>query len=348
MAQTAEMTPRERVAAAANLQPVDRVPVLPLTREFGMKRMRITFADVYADPQKYVDSQVAVFREFSTDGVFDLYFMYPEAFCMGCGGLFPDDEPPSVVSGLVNSRADISSIKRIDPAKEPRIKFHLSIVRGLRTAVGADVPIFAHTSAAFKNAVHLRGSAEALLDLYEDPDLMFELLEIGLENALVYAKALKEAGADYILLTNPVASSHMISRAMYEKYSFPFEKKQIAALHGYGLGAFYHYCGNWNDRWDLMAQTGVDIMSLDSPYVGVNMEDAVEKLKGKCVYGNVDVARTMLKGTPEDVYRETATCIEAGKKADGFILGSGCTIPRDTPIGNFAALMDAAQQVGSY
>ena len=54
--------------------------------------------------------------------------------------------------------------------------------------------------------------------------------------------------------------------------------------------------------------------------------------------GNVAPVNTLMQGTPEDVRRESYECIEKAGLDGGFILSSGCEIPRDTPDENTIAM----------
>ena len=56
----------------------DRVPLMPLLREFIMKQDGYTFADVHNNPQLYVDSQLRFLERYELDCIWDLFFMTPE------------------------------------------------------------------------------------------------------------------------------------------------------------------------------------------------------------------------------------------------------------------------------
>jgi len=93
-----------------------------------------------------------------------------------------------------------------------------------------------------------------------------------------------------------------------------------------------------------MVTDGADILSIDSKLAGVPMAEAKEKIGHlRCLYGNVDVAHTMLHGPVKEVEEETCEVIEEGSKGWGYIIGTACTIPRDTPVENFEAFIRTAK-----
>ncbi|MBP1719038.1 MAG: methyltransferase MtaA/CmuA [Deltaproteobacteria bacterium] len=55
--------------------------------------------------------------------------------------------------------------------------------------------------------------------------------------------------------------------------------------------------------------------------------------------GNLNNATTLLRGKPEDVYKQARYSIEAGVD----IIGPECAIPLQTPIRNLQAIVEAAK-----
>jgi uroporphyrinogen decarboxylase len=346
------MTPKERVYAAIRLEQPDRVPLMPLLREFIMKQDGYTFADAYEDPQRYVDSQLRFLERYELDCIWDMFFMTPEADAMGATMLLQPDDAPWLAESPVKTPADLSKVKLPDPARDGRMPFLLDIVRRLRRSVGDDIPIIAFAQAGFRNAIMLMGIEDFLInmnDMYDTPEFLFELLDIATEGCIIYGRALVEAGADIILIASPLAAQTMIPRAHYEKFAFPYDKRQFDAYHKMGAKILYHCCGNWTDRLDLVSETGVDIISLDSSYMKVDLQRAKAQVGHRtCLFGNVDVARTMLQGTPDKVVQETLDSLRFGAPGGGFALSGACTLPRDTPLDNFEAFVRTAREYGTY
>jgi uroporphyrinogen decarboxylase len=225
-------------------------------------------------------------------------------------------------------------------------------VRRIRRSVGDDVPVIAFAQAGFRNAIMLMGIEDFLLnmnDMWDSPEFLHELLDIATEGCIIWGQALIEAGVDIILIASPLAAQTMIPRSHYEKFAFPYDRRQFEAYHRMGAKVLYHCCGNWTDRLDLVSGTGVDIISLDSSYMKVDLARAKAEVGHKTsLFGNVDVARTMLQGTPEQVEQETLLSLRLGAPGGGFALSGACTLPRDTPLENFEAFIRIGKEYGKY
>jgi uroporphyrinogen decarboxylase len=229
----------------------------------------------------------------------------------------------------------------LDPSKSGKLPFLINIVQDLKRRVGNDLPVIAFSQAGFRNAVFLRGIQSFMLDLGHRPKWLMELIEIATEGCIRYAKSLIEAGADIILIANPMASGSFVSREVYKKFSLPFDKKAFKIYREFGAKVMYHLCGWWDDRWDLILETGADILSLDSEYVKVDFKKAVNELGDKvCLLGQVEVVRTLMEGDKEQIVKESKNALDIGTKAKGYIFSGSCVVPKSTPKSNFNAFVD--------
>ena len=65
------------------------------------------------------------------------------------------------------------------------------------------------------------------------------------------------------------------------------------------------------------------------------------------LYGKVNSVETLLQGRPKAVRTESLQNIRDAKGMEGgFILGSDCAVPRDTPLENIQAMVEAAREAG--
>ena len=61
------------------------------------------------------------------------------------------------------------------------------------------------------------------------------------------------------------------------------------------------------------------------------------------IIGNVDTVSALLLGTPEKVRADSEKCIAAAAAGGGYILGSGCMVPRTAPLENVKAMIEVAR-----
>ena len=114
---------------------------------------------------------------------------------------------------------------------------------------------------------------------------------------------------------------------------------------GGGLPAALHICGKTKPNWEAMLEADFDLWSLDT----VDMGEAREAAGHRVVLdGNVSPAN-LLKNTPEEIDAEAREiCAKGMGSPCGFILGSGCEVPINTPPANLDALINAARKYGRF
>jgi uroporphyrinogen decarboxylase len=161
---------------------------------------------------------------------------------------------------------------------------------------------------------------------------------------LNYAEAIIDAGAAPSL-TDPMSSGTVVSRRVFEKFSYPYLKRLIEYIHGRGKGVTLHICGKTNKIWDLMADAGADCISIDNE---VSLTDAKNAVGGRVkLMGNVRPSEIMLLGSREDVKRATTDCVAAAHDSPkGLVVASGCSLPTETPFENIHQMLDTVREIG--
>jgi uroporphyrinogen decarboxylase len=160
---------------------------------------------------------------------------------------------------------------------------------------------------------------------------------------LAYVEDYIKNDIDIIAMGEPSASGDMISREHFAEFAIAPLKKIYSKLSGRGIKTCLHICGNVENRLDLIAETGVDVVSVDYK---VSLKKAREVFSGRLAFaGNVDPVAVLQDGTAGEVRRACRRCIEdAG--ALGFILMPGCDISPSTPLENIKAMTNAARSYG--
>jgi MtaA/CmuA family methyltransferase len=193
---------------------------------------------------------------------------------------------------------------------------------------------------ALAEASDLRGDVSVMLDLFDRPDWLHELLEICVEVEIAFAKAQLEAGADIIGLGDAIASQ--ISPDQYRRFALPYEQRIFATVHDMGALARLHICGDTTHLLPLMTESGADIIDLDWM---VDIGAAAEMYGDEPVLcGNFDPVAVMLQGTPEQVRQATLSCLQQG--GERVISAAGCEIPHGTPHENLHAQTQALAEFG--
>lgn len=341
------MTPHERVMIALEGGQPDRVPVVPIVRDWCARQVGFRFCDILSSIEKYVYAQYFCLRHFGYDAVWDLLAIHAESEAMGSVLKLPEDMPPSVEDHVVKDYdVDLGKLRIPDPQKDGRLPFILEGTRRLKDLCGDEYPVVGYIQAPFRHASMLRGSEMVMRDTFKRPTQLKELLEIATESQIGYGTAVANAGADIICIADPTSSGDAISRSAWEEFGAPYTTRVVDAVKNTGVKMFLHICGDTNDRVDSLIETGVDGLSLDQK---VDFVKARETLGDSiCLMGNVDPAATMLFGKPEDVAKEAEDSIRNAGKKGSFILSSGCMMPAEIPPENLQAMVDTAKKKGVY
>jgi MtaA/CmuA family methyltransferase len=211
----------------------------------------------------------------------------------------------------------------------------LEAIRLFRQQAGGKVPVMGWVEGGLAEAADLRGVGQTLLDLYDRPAWVAELVQFCTEMAIAFARAQVEAGADIIGVGDAICSQ--IAPEMYRQFALPCEQRIFAAIREMGAVGRLHICGHTNRILPDMARSGAAIIDLDWMVDWGLAASLFGDEVAPC--GNVDPVGVMLQGSPEDVRKAVLHCVRTGGTRS-FIM-AGCEIPDGTPDENLLALAQA-------
>ena len=274
-----------------------------------------------------------------TDAAASVSFMdlSVEAECFGAAVVISDDEVPTVKGRMINdaNEAEALEVPSVDSGRAP---IYIDAIKKATELIG-DRPVLAGMIGPFSLAARLLDVSEIMMDCYDDPDMVHTVLEKVTSFLCEYAKAYKAAGADGIVLAEPV--SGLLSPMLEEEFSSPYVKQIVEAVQSEDFAVIYHNCGdNVPKMLDSILTTGAAAYHFGN---AVDMErDIIAHVPSDVlVMGNIDPAGVLRLGTPEKVKEETLALLEKCSKYENFLLSSGCDIPPMTPWENIDAFFAA-------
>jgi uroporphyrinogen-III decarboxylase len=204
------------------------------------------------------------------------------------------------------------------------------------------------SSATLAFCVLFRKIENALLDLIENPKLVHTLMEKGVAAAIEKGKFHIDTGIRMLRINDSMANMSVISPAIFREFVFPHIKTVCDELHHYDPGArvYCHICGNILPVVEDLVATGLDCIGPLDPLGGLTVAQA-RKVTGDRIslMGGVNTL-SFIHSSPDQIIEESRICIEAaGKK--GYILGSGCAVPRTASKESLLALHTAAERFGT-
>jgi uroporphyrinogen-III decarboxylase len=198
------------------------------------------------------------------------------------------------------------ALDKLDFSKNEALARALNRIETLKHAVGKDIPLLTWISAPFRSLCMFRGIENTFIDMHRNPEdvksLQLDLIDLW----LAWGDACMGAGADIIWSSNPTASGLCISQSFYEEFVHPFCIKFYGAYRQKGYPIFFHPCGEWRDRFDLLCREGYHVLHLDN----VDLAD-FKRTWGQEVgiWGNIKTVDTFLIGNPDKVREEAVECM---------------------------------------
>ena len=338
------MDSRERVLKALSLQRPDRVPVVPFIISFAAKHAGFRFIEYCKDASKLAKAQATTAERFRLDAVYVDSDAVIDIEAMGAEVKYFEDEIPTASRPAVGSLDDVRSLEVPDPQKDGRLPIWLDAIKILRKDVGDHLAVFSNINGPFQIAAQLRGITKICMDFYRNPELVSELVDLTTRAAIAMARAEIEAGTDAIVFGDAMSSSSLISPRHFEQFSFPYIQRVIREI-GNAVPFFLHICGDSTRIIDKMVETGANFLEVDAC---VDLRTIGEKYgRSIGVRGNISPA-LLLNGKPAEIEGSCREAIEASTKLGGFILGSGCELPKNTPHANLETMVDSAEKYGRY
>lgn len=312
---------------------------LPILSFPSVQLLGITVKELIADSKMQAKGMKMIAERVDSAAAVSLMDLSVEAECFGASVRFSDGEVPTVTGRIINDEDEANELA-VPEIGKARTGLYIDAIKKASEEI-TDRPVFAGMIGPFSLAARLLDVTEIMMDCYDDPDMVHTVLEKSTEFLVNYAKAYKEAGANGIVLAEPV--SGLLSPALEEEFSSPYVKKIVDAIQDDEFILIYHNCGN---NTPLMTES---ILSTGSAAYhfgnAIDMKEMIEKFpEDTVIMGNVDPAAVLRMGTPETVRAETLRIMNECCTHANFVISSGCDIPPLTPWENIDAFFAAVEE----
>jgi len=348
------MTPRERILATLNRQPVDRYPIdLWCTPE------------ILDDLRKYtsLEDEFAVYNALGIDKI---VWIFP-----GYGGRFfdPNDSGEITMWG-VPTRMVKAGLATYQEYINPPIGDYYDPVQlgcyhswpdpGMFDYSGAKAlaqkarswnfatigPWISH----FEIYCQMRGLENALMDTLANPEFLDAAIErIDAIQTVMLERLLTELGddIDIIFISDDMGMQDnlLISLDAWETHFKSRLKNWCDLIHSYGKKVLYHTDGAVLPLIPGLIECGIDILNpIQHVCPGMDRTQLKEKFgKDLIFHGGVENQKTLPMGTADEVAEETRTCLETLGKGGGYICCSCHNTQAGTPVENVLAMINTVR-----
>ncbi len=182
---------------------------------------------------------------------------------------------------------------------------------------------------------------EAMINCYEEPDMVHILLEKVSEFTIQYINAYKAVGANGVVIAEPLAG--LLGPDLAQEFSGDYVRKIVEATQEEDFLVVYHNCGNSViPQIDSIITNGCRVHHFGN---AIDMAEILPLIPSdQIAMGNVDPAGKFRNGTPETVREETLNLMNKCASYKNFIPSSGCDLPPMTPWENIQAFFDAIDE----
>ena len=309
---------------------------LPILSFPAAQKLQVTVEALVKNAALQAQVMTLIARELDTLAAVSPMDLSIEAEAFGAAVRFFPDEIPAVTGQLVADEDDAQALQ-VPSLDQGRVPVCLEGVRLAKAQIQGK-PLLAGRSGPFSLAGRLMDVTEIMYICYDEPETVHVVLEKATEFLIAYGKAMQEAGADGIMMAEPLAG--ILSPDMAREFSVPYVKKIVEALQTEDFAVIYHNCGN------SVASMLEDIFSQGAAAYhfgnAVDMEKVMQAAPADILcMGNLDPAAELAQGTPESVTAATRKLIENCGKYPNFIPSSGCDIPAHAKWENIQAFFAA-------
>lgn len=325
------MNGRERYIAMIEGRPVDYIPRVPILMQFAAEYIGSSYGEFASDFRVLVKANIACARDFGMDQVSTISDPYRET--QGFGGIvtYAHDSVPRCTHPLSAVR-DLRKLTVPDVHDSERMLDRVNACRLYKEQLGGEFSILGWVEGAAAEAADLRDVGNFFMDIIDNETYCCELMDLCLDNAIRFAAAQVEAGADTIGIGDAIASQ--VSADTYERLILPREVLLVNAIKRMGAYVRLHICGNIKHILPGIGQLDIDIIDVDHMVDVKEVRDVLGD--GVVIAGNIDPVTGIFRGTPAAIGRKVReTYAEAGNP---FMVNAGCEIPSGTPVENLKSL----------
>lgn len=243
-----------------------------------------------------------------------------EAEAFGAKIRFYDNDIPTVEAGIIQNITEAQDLS-IPAIGTGRTEIAINAIRQAKKSI-TDIPVFCGVIGPYSLAGRIFDITELMMSCFENPDDVKILISKATEFIISYIKAFKDAGADGVILAEPVAG--LLSPSQAQEFSMPFVKEIFDAVTEDSFILCYHNCGNSvNDMLNAVGNLGADIVHLGN---AIDLKKALNSIPSDTVVmGNINpvLFRT---STPCVIKAEIQKIFDECCQFENFMISTGCDV----------------------
>lgn len=316
----------------------DEQRALPILSFPAAQKLGVSVETLGKSAELQAKAMQIIAAETDTLAAVSLMDLSVEAEAFGAKVRFTEDEVPAIVGQLISDEDEANELE-VPDLTAGRALLCVEAVRTAKQAI-TDKPVIAGMIGPYSLAGRLCDVTEIMYLCYDEPETVHTVLDKVTQYLITYGQAMKDAGADGIMMAEPLAG--ILSPDMAEEFSMPYVKRIIDALQDDDFAVLYHNCGNSVPQM----LDGIYALGAAAYHFGnaVDMAEIMAKTPADILaMGNIDPAGEFASGTVESITAATKALLEKCGAYKNFVPSSGCDIPAHAKWENIQAFFAAVK-----
>lgn len=351
---------KERFISAMFRKPVDRVPNFEvLIEDMHVEKILGKFAGntlaIGGDPAKGAGNEG---RPMYPDDFMDMCeIIGQDIMCFEAGFWTPFkkyDESGNLVQVIDKSVKTRKDFEELILDGQPQIDNAVGYVNEYKEAIkkrNSKIGITPSYGCAMQTLYEfLVGMNDFMMLVYEEPDLVDDMLEVSTVHFAKMTEALVKAGVDAIGIGDDVAfkTGLFLPPKIMKNIWVPRLARIIEPAVSAGVPVLFHSDGKVDDIVEDLIEMGVNTLNPLDPY-GIDYRDYKKRYGSRISFaGNVDIEFPLSKGTPQDIDTDVKNHMDVLKPGGGYIATCSHSIVNYIPHENFIAYINAIHKYGMY
>lgn len=311
---------------------------MPVLSFPAIQKMNINVLELVNSSDYQARGMKIIADEFPISASLSYMDLSVEAEAFGSEIRYSETEVPTVIGKILYDEKDVKKLK-VPQVGQARTGKCIEAIKKAKELI-KDKPIFAGVIGPFSLSGRLMDMTEIMVNCYEEPEMVHATLEKTSAFLKDYILALKEVGADGVIMAEPAAG--LLSPLICDEFSTRYIKQIVEDVSDDKFIFIYHNCGNVVPLKDSILSIKADIYHFGN---AIDIEDMLRIMPLDVpVMGNLDPI-IFRNGSREEIRKATLDLLNRCSKYENFVISSGCDIP---PSSNWDAIDEYFKTVQDF
>ncbi len=197
----------------------------------------------------------------------------------------------------------------------------------------------------YERAWTLRGMETLMMDFYDNPDFVHELLDAIAVYNIAQAKEAMKYDIDAVYFGDDWGQQRGLQMGpkIWREFFYPVLKRMYSIVRKEGKYVFIHSCGDVDELFDDLISIGLNCFNPFQPEV-MDVDSLLSKYRGRLAFhGGLSTQKTLPYGSVEDVRKEVRHLLEIGRDGN-YIFSPAHSVEGDVPLENMLVFIEEVQR----